>query len=755
MTLSVNSSLAPAGAVRRRAWQWGDLAGLLLIAGAVLLAASTLAQPGIQNGGDMLMSIYRVFELERAWQRGVLYPRLGPDLNFGLGVPLFQFYPPLASYTALLFAKLSFTYIDATKIVMALSLLASGLGVYIYLRWLTGRTLGAAAAGVTFVFSHYWLLVLYDRGAAAEGLALAVLPWLVWTTHRLLYERRFRSVAAAGSCVALVMLAHNITALFVIPSVLLYGVILALRGRTEHERLGALPAIAGAFALGFGLSAFYWLPALAELRYSRAESLMLGALTDVTTWLVPPTALVQSTPAVNLAGDERFRFGLLMFLFGAAGVLTLPLQNRAWRFNAALLAAAWIVILLLQTEPARLFWTQLPLVRFLQFPWRLYGLATLCIVLVLGMLLNSDRLARPFPILPPALAAVIVGASLVGGLANLRRDALPLWTPMRPTKVGLADLFGHGSHHFPLFVDYTPAAMRIYGSGISSPRLPQDQEPVAVDPAPAIVIDRLVRNGFELSVSSPAPFPLKAPRTYFPGWQIYVDGAPAPTTPSGPLGLAAATIPAGDHKVRIAFDQTPLRTAADWISLLSLAGMVGGIIAAAPLRRKPLWLAGAGVAGLGIFLVVQAFPTLAAVTPVPYNANLGDEVQLLAYQVDAPVAAPGEKLGVKLYWYVQKTPTEDRKVFLHLNLPDDSGRVAQNDQSPLLNFYPTSQWEGGQIFADEYQVEIPADAPPGRYVLTAGMYRPDPLQNLPVLSGPNTWPGDRMVLTEVEIAHDR
>jgi hypothetical protein len=157
----------------------------------------------------------------------------------------------------------------------------------------------------------------------------------------------------------------------------------------------------------------------------------------------------------------------------------------------------------------------------------------------------------------------------------------------------------------------------------------------------------------------------------------------------------------------------------------------------------------------GLLLGAQQMRRAAASTPVVYGANLDDEVQLLAYQIGNPAVAPGDELRVALYWYVQKTPVDDRKVFIHLNQVDDSGRVAQNDQAPLLGYYPTTQWEGGQIFADEYHVEIPPDAPAGRYVVTVGMYHPDPPQNLPVLSGPNTWPGDRMVLGEVEIRHGR
>ncbi len=163
-------------------------------------------------------------------------------------------------------------------------------------------------------------------------------------------------------------------------------------------------------------------------------------------------------------------------------------------------------------------------------------------------------------------------------------------------------------------------------------QLPSRDRPDAIArdenaPAPAVRIERIVRNGFELAVSSPAPFALKAPRAYFPGWQVYVDGAPVPTAGSGPLGLVTAEVPAGEHKVRIEFDQTPLRQAADLISWLTLAGMCVGIILLSPLRHKAWWLGGLGVVGVGVALLVSQVQNVTAVQPVAYGANLDDEVQ--------------------------------------------------------------------------------------------------------------------------------
>ncbi len=697
------------------------------------------------------MSVYRVFELDQAWQRGVLYPRISPNLNFGLGAPLFQFYPPLASYGALLLHKLGLGFVAATKGMMALNLLAGGLGVYGYVRWLTAKRLGAVTAAALFLLSPYVLLTTFERGAAAEAMALALLPWLVWTMHCLLDDHRFWAISLAALLVAATLLAHNITALFVLPAVLAYAGILAA-ARRNYAALGRMGL---AFVLGLGLSVFYWLPALAELRYTRAETMMLQGVNDVTNGLVNASRLVQDTWAAIYSGDDRFRYGLLMFVYGIAGMVSLPWQDRRLRLNAALLAGAWVAILLLQLRPAEVFWQQMPLVRFIQFPWRLYGLATFCSVVLLGILLNSERMVATPRWLQTGLALALIAGALLAHTPYARVDTLTLWTDLREQKVALPNLYELGRLEFPLFTDYTPVSMQIYGSEIAKSRPADAIIRAEKVPAPAVKIQSVVQGGFDLAVSSAEPFPIKAPRAFFPGWQVYVDGAPVATAGSGPLGLVTAVVPAGEHRVRIQFDQTPLRTAADIISWLSLAAIVAGSIVFSPLQHKAWWLVGAGAATIAVMLLLHQVRSAAAIVPVAYGANLGDEMQLLAYQIDDPVVQPGEKLTVKLYWYVQKAPGDDRRVFLHLNLPDDSGRVAQNDQTPLLGYYPTTQWEAGQIFADEYRVEIPAGTPPGRYEVTAGMYHPDPLQNLSVLAGPNTWPGDRMVLGEVEVGNGR
>lgn len=468
--MSTNSStISPIQAKDVRphlAWRWADLAAVGLVVLAAGLMAAELMRPGVQNYRDALMSVYRVFELDQAWQRGVLYPRISPNLNFGLGAPLFQFYPPLASYGALLLHKLGLGFVAATKGMMALNLLAGGLGVYGYVRWLTAKRLGAVTAAALFLLSPYVLLTTFERGAAAEAMALALLPWLVWTMHCLLDDHRFWAISLAALLVAATLLAHNITALFVLPAVLAYAGILAA-ARRNYAALGRMGL---AFVLGLGLSVFYWLPALAELRYTRAETMMLQGVNDVTNGLVNASRLVQDTWAAIYSGDDRFRYGLLMFVYGIAGMVSLPWQDRRLRLNAALLAGAWVAILLLQLRPAEVFWQQMPLVRFIQFPWRLYGLATFCSVVLLGILLNSERMVATPRWLQTGLALALIAGALLAHTPYARVDTLTLWTDLREQKVALPNLYELGRLEFPLFTDYTPVSMQIYGSEIAKSR---------------------------------------------------------------------------------------------------------------------------------------------------------------------------------------------------------------------------------------------------------------------------------------------
>lgn len=716
---------------------------LALLALGVLILIWRFWQPGIPNRGDMLMTVYRIYELAEAWRYGILYPRLGPDLNFTYGAPLFQYYPPLVSYVGLVFYGLGFAYIGASKATLTLIVLAAGAGMYLYTRSLFGNRAVAWLSALVYASSPYLMTDVYERGAAAEGLALALLPWLLWSVRTLLYTGDRRHFWLAAALVASVTLAHNITAFFVLPVVAAYIALLALRNRD----LRALAVVALAFVFGFGLSAFYWLPALAELKFSHTESYMLSGTTDATKNLVAWRDLVQPSLAFQYQGPLRFRYSLQQVLLLVASILTLPLLTHRLRYELGLLIPLWLLCLFMQLDITLPFWQGTPLVRFIQLPWRLFGLATICVAVLAGSILASPRLNEW---VRWGVAVGVCGLSFFVNMQNLKPELLPLWYDIDEVGVNDLDLFRRGAEGYPLFSDYSPVDMQLTSGALAMPRRADIPPfpPLTSPPSLTALAENPVEARF--AVQAAAPFTLRFQRIFFPGWQVLVDGQRVATQATGAFGLVTAELPAGAYTATFRFEQTPLRRVADWIALACLAILLGGLIRLP--RRAQTWIARLSVAvlviGLAFYWQVRSKP---AHQPVAYAVNFQDQLHLFGYELPATVWQPGDLIPLRLYWLAQQTPAADYKIFLHVATLDDTGKVAQADSAPLFGFSPMTRWEAGEVVVDEHQIQLDPTAPPGRYRLLIGLYQQETMQNLLVRSAPTVLPGDRVVLTEVEI----
>ncbi|MBL7183422.1 MAG: glycosyltransferase family 39 protein [Anaerolineae bacterium] len=134
----------------------------------------------------------------------------------------------------------------------------------------------------------------------------------------------------------------------------------------------------------------------------------------------------------------------------------------------------------------------------------------------------------------------------------------------------------------------------------------------------------------------------------------------------------------------------------------------------------------------------------------PLEVNLGNEVELLGYDLDRTSAKPGESLHLTLYWRALGSVDASYTVFTHL-LDSESRIWGQKDSVPKAGTYPTTLWVEGEVIADEYEIVVKPDAPPGQYVIEVGMYLPQSGQRLPVLDELGQVQGDRVLLETVEI----
>ncbi|MCL4459181.1 MAG: hypothetical protein M1136_10425 [Chloroflexi bacterium] len=178
--------------------------------------------------------------------------------------------------------------------------------------------------------------------------------------------------------------------------------------------------------------------------------------------------------------------------------------------------------------------------------------------------------------------------------------------------------------------------------------------------------------------------------------------------------------------------------------------LVVGVYDPATLERLPI-LDAAGVAS-GTSATLQTITIgdiehLADKIQHHLEANFGDQIDLLGYDLDRPVVSPGEKMRLTIYWQAHQPLKKNYKVFAHLL--DDTGHiVAQHDSEPQNNDYPTSLWKVGELVPDRHEIAIGPTLPPGYYVLEFGLYLPASVERLPVTKRYGQEATDSRVLIE-------
>ncbi len=108
----------------------------------------------------------------------------------------------------------------------------------------------------------------------------------------------------------------------------------------------------------------------------------------------------------------------------------------------------------------------------------------------------------------------------------------------------------------------------------------------------------------------------------------------------------------------------------------------------------------------------------------PQQATLGDQVELLGYDIDVTNARPDGAIHLTLIWRALTEMDTSYTVFTHLLGPD--GQIAaQQDNVPISGTYPTTLWLPGEIVSDLYTISLPEDMPAGDYPVTVGFYLPE------------------------------
>ncbi len=122
-------------------------------------------------------------------------------------------------------------------------------------------------------------------------------------------------------------------------------------------------------------------------------------------------------------------------------------------------------------------------------------------------------------------------------------------------------------------------------------------------------------------------------------------------------------------------------------------------------------------------------PDTQAVARTPETPSLGvwPGIELIGFDVEKAVFSGKQIVYLQLWWRATAPVGTDWTVFTHLlgpAKPDGSLLWAAADARPGQGSVPTTTWVPGDLILDEYQLELPADAPSGRYTIEVGLYDP-------------------------------
>ena len=122
---------------------------------------------------------------------------------------------------------------------------------------------------------------------------------------------------------------------------------------------------------------------------------------------------------------------------------------------------------------------------------------------------------------------------------------------------------------------------------------------------------------------------------------------------------------------------------------------------------------------------IRDLPNAEQITPL--NAHFNGDVSLVGYEL----VENERDFDLTLYWQAVDTPATDYSVFIHLSQADES-IVAQRDSVPENGTRPTTSWLPGEFIVDHYNLPLPTE--PGEHTLWLGLYNPQTLERLPIIS---------------------
>ena len=542
-----------------------------------ILVSLPLLKPGLHLIHDD-QHIARLYLFDQALKAGQFPVRWVNGLGFNFGYPLFVFYPPLAYIVGEIYHLIGFGFTDSVKLVFFSSILFSGLAMYIFVRELWGK-FPALISALFYLLVPYRALDVYVRGALAESFSFVWLPLIFWSYYKLFYTRKVIYIYLSGIFLALLMITHN---LIFLPFMLILPIYLIFLVLISKEKLLTINYLLLTIALAIGLSAFFWIPALLEKKFTIVDEMLLTNLANYKIHFVYPQQLWNWTwgfggSAEGLRDGISFKIGKLHILVSVAA-LAVAIGYMIRKFNVGkftvhssqftvMFFLLFVFSAFMTTFYSKFIWEIIKPLGYLQFPWRYLTFTALFSSILAGAFIYLLRLT----ILRLVMGSILIISLLIPNLKLFQpQNFRPNLTDEIATSNEVInwDVSRTSFEYIPMGVELIKDERNVNMLNISKSDIPKEKITILQGEAQINTV-REQPHKVEIQVDSAAGVNLQANLFNFPGWQVKIDDEQVKVEDDNRLKLINFKVPSGIHNVEIEFGNTNVRLFANLFSLLS------------------------------------------------------------------------------------------------------------------------------------------------------------------------------------------
>lgn len=378
------------------------IAGVIFLI-TILIACSPLFTENCINGHDIEYHLLRIESLKEGILMGKPFLKVNVLFLGGAGYASSMFYPDFLLYFPALLRVCGVGINASYHLFVALCFILCYAAAFYCTKQITKSSYAGTIAAVVMTLCQYHIDDVYTRSAVGEYTAFIFIPFVIYGLYDILFENMKKPwVFALGF--AGVLLCHTTS---LVMCVILCFVAFLIKFKTflRNPKLLLRVALTTLFTMLITIS--YWLPML--------EQLVTTTFFVDTAWIMPVDAMQEVQTVLSPVFPA---IGIALLLVNLPRVFIKKTEeNKELRLFADLLMLAGACFAILATRIIP--WERIgAYISFVQFPWRFYILASVCLATSGAIVLHlyfAEGKVREYVLL------AVLGLMCVSAVNNLAR----------------------------------------------------------------------------------------------------------------------------------------------------------------------------------------------------------------------------------------------------------------------------------------------------------------------------------------------